>query len=112
MTIYGYVVGDELEIKRHITVTQAITKAWLTIGADVVNKAVTTSDVPGTGQIEDDGGTSGIAVVRFDLTKANTTTLSTTRHRYDIQIKFANGNINTPEVSYMQFIAGLTDETS
>lgn len=65
-----------------IPATSPVTKAWMTVKADTANadpgvfqKVITTTNVPGMGQIEDDGAVSGQAVLRFDLTPANTVLL-------------------------------------
>lgn len=56
-----------------------LTKAWMTFkdslsDADpgIVQKIITTTDVPGTGQIEDDGSGDVDPVVRFDLQATDT----------------------------------------
>ncbi len=83
------VEGDAIAIRRTINRTRSgmvsgtvLTKAWLTVKnnhdqADpgLVQKAITTTDVPGTGQIEDDGTDDANPIVRFDLVNADTVQL-------------------------------------
>lgn len=88
-----------------------ITKAWLTVkdavgDADVdaiIQKEITTSDVPGTGQIEDDGTGDADFVVRFDLTRADTLAIgvetpAVKKRHFDVQILASDGYPYTPEI--------------
>lgn len=85
-----------------------ITKAWLTVKAAVadadpglVQKAITTSDVPGTGQIENDGTGDVDFVVRFDLTRADTLAIGTLaggKRYFDVQVLASDGNPYTAEI--------------
>jgi len=120
-TISGYVVGDDLEIRRTVTdLPDAIELAWLTIkqhnrladSAAVVTKAITESDVPGTGQIEVDGGVGSDGTLRFDLTPDDTTALGTRTWSYDIQIKLDNGSVYTPEVGTITLTSDVRRATS
>lgn len=52
-----------------------------------LQKIVTTSNVAGTGQIEVDGSTTGIAVIRFDLTGTDTSGLSPRDFWFDVRVK-------------------------
>lgn len=107
VTISGYVAGDDLEIRRTITTPpQAIETAWLTLkthaGQSDANaarqKEITTSNVPGTGQIETAGGPSTDGVLRFDLTAANTRALGTKKYLFDVQVQLAStGKLYTAE---------------
>jgi len=83
-----------------------ITKGWLTIKDDesdadidaIIQKEITTSDVPGTGQLEDDGSGDGDPILRFDLVPADTRAIGSTHRYYDIQILLsANSSIYTGE---------------
>lgn len=109
-TISGFVAGDDLEVRRTITnipTGQVLTKAWLTIktklgDADpgVLQKAVTTTDAPGTGQIVDDGATDQAGEVRFDLTGTDTALLvppyPKSLYGFDIQVLTSGGKVYTP----------------
>jgi hypothetical protein len=76
-----------------------LVKAWLTLKTDLsvadpgsLQKAVTTANVAGTGQITADGAsTGGAASVRFDLTAANTTALTAQSFLFDVKAKTASG---------------------
>lgn len=109
--ISGYVVGDDLEIRRTITgLPAAIDKAWLTIkrepaqddGDAILSKAITTTDVPGTGQIETAGGPSVDGVLRFDLVPTDTRTLGPVQWIHDIQIELNGGKIYTVEIGTVE----------
>lgn len=110
--IDGFAVGDDLLIRRTIDRTLSnlpngvdVTDAWMTIkaaitdldAAAIVDKQVTTTDTPGTGQIEDDGGGDVDPVIRFDLTDIDTRAISTVHRKYDIQVKVTGGGIYTGE---------------
>ena len=109
--IRDIVIGDDISIRRTIDrVTSefptgaTITNAWLTCKANLTDtdpglfqKAITTTDVPGTGQIEDDGTGDVNMVVRFDLLPANTVAIGTQLREFDIQVKTNGGLIYTPE---------------
>ena len=82
-----------------------ITNAWLTIKAEIADadpglfqKAITTSDVPGTGQIEDKGTGDVDMVVRFDLKPDDTLLIGSDilRH-FSIKVKTTAGLFYTPE---------------
>lgn len=108
--ITGFVLGDDHEVRRTVTGVpegQTITKAWLTIklkekDADddaVLQKSVTTTDQPGIGQIEEDasGDPEGTAVVRFDLTNADTAPLIAQReYFFDVQVLTSADKLYTP----------------
>ena len=117
--ITGYFIGDDLTVRRNVTTTQALTKAWLTVMASltdadddaVVQKIITTTGVGGTGEIED-AGLSGTAVIRFDLSPTDTRTISTVSRRYDIQVQLADGKIATVEWGTIVFRPEATKATS
>ena len=114
-----YVAGDSLTIRRTLTVSQAVTKAWFTVksattladGSAEMQKVITTSDSAGTGQIEDDGGTSGTCSLRFDITASESLTLGwLINYYFDVQVKFTDGSIATPEyVGRMKLRHSITD---
>ena len=103
-----FCVGDDLDVRRtvrKIPAGQTVVEAWLTIKEDeedsdaeaVLQKHITGTDVPGTGAIEADGSTDQIAVLRFDLTAADTLLLEADApYFHDVQIKTSAGKLNTP----------------
>lgn len=115
--VTGFLPGDDLSLRRTIDrdgggvadevladgVT--ITKAWLTVKADptdadvdaLVQKEVTTTDVAGTGEIEDDGTGDTDPVIRFDLEPADTAAIGTKPRPYDVQVLTSGGKLYTPE---------------
>lgn len=119
--ITGWVVGDPFSVERTIQFAPAgkpentfpagttIVQAWLTVRvnlptpgelddtAALVQKIITTTNQPGIGQIENDGTGDTDFVVRFDLTAADTLVIGNRARHYDIQIRTAAGNPNTPE---------------
>ena len=109
--IRDIVKGDDISLRRTIDFTATgfdagttITDAWLTVKASIadadpglVRKQITTTDVPGTGQIEDDGTGDVDMVVRFDLLPADTLAIDTILRHFDVQVKTASGKIYTPE---------------
>lgn len=112
------VAGDA--VRRRVTIDRVasgvpsgvtISKAWLTVkaavsdadGSAIIQKEVTTSDVPGTGQIEADGTGDVDFIVRFDLTRADVLaigleTSSTPKRFFDIQVLASDGNPYTAEI--------------
>ena len=110
VTISGYVVGDDFEIRRTVTgLPAAIAIAWLTVKrypsqADdaILEKEITTGDDPDTGEIENAGGVGVNGVLRFDLTPANTRALGEQKWIHDIQIKLTGGTIYTIEIGTIQ----------
>lgn len=92
----------EYDAASRTVVGDGLVKAWLTLkpypegvnvadGSATLQKAVTTSNVAGTGQITDDGATDGAAVIRFDLTAANTLSLGQRDFAFDVKVKAASG---------------------
>jgi hypothetical protein len=55
----------------------------------VLQKTVTVTNSAGVGQIVDDGSTDGVALVRFDITAAQSAALSPQDYQWDIKIKTA-----------------------
>ena len=120
-TITGYVVGDNLEVRRTVTeLPAALEAAWLTIKrharepdlAAVVAKVISTGDNPGTGQITEAGGVGVDGALRFDLTPTDTTALGAASWVYDIQVKLTNGTVYTPEVGRVDLTADVTRSTT
>jgi len=124
-TITGFAVGDDLLIRRTINRSASnlptgvvIAQAWLTVKEDeadtdpgLFQKVITTTDVSGTGQIEEDGSASaGDAdpILRFDLTTANTRTISNNHRWYDIQVKTDTGAVYTGEKGEIWGIGDVT----
>lgn len=73
-------------------------KAWYTLKANLgdadpgaLQKAVTTSNVAGTGQITADGSSGGTCTIRFDITATNTTALSPRDYFFDVKVKTNSG---------------------
>lgn len=106
--IEGFIAGNDVDIGPKavagVDPTDALVKAWLTIkntvgDADpgVLQKVITTTLIPGTGQITQDGSSgqgNGTAQVLFQLTAADTTTLGATRrYVFDIKVKTAAGKL-------------------
>lgn len=124
--ITQFVEGDSLSIRRTIdrtlsglTTGVVVTKAWLTVKANegdadpgLVQKAITTTNQAGVGQIEDDGTGDVDIVLRFDLTPTNTLAISTTGRFYDIQVLTDGGAIYTPEKGQIRAKAQVTTASS
>lgn len=119
-TITGFVVGDNLEIRRSVSdLPESIDTAWLTAKirpgqADedaVVQKTVTTTDAPGVGQVEEAGGPGAAGLLRFDLVPADTLAIGTRRLVYDIQIALENGSVFTVEKGTFQLTDQITRAT-
>lgn len=123
-TISNFVAGDDVKITRTITAVPAgdsLVKAWLTVkkseshaDADAIfQKAITTSYSLGQGHITDNGAGDTSAAIFFELTAANTALLrGDVDYYFDIQVKTANGAINTPEKGTITFRAQVTQTTS
>lgn len=125
-SITGFVAGDDIEVSRVITevpIGQTLTKAWLTVkrstsDADpgLLQKVITTTNVPGTGQVTDDADTDGSGEVRFDLTPADTVLLAIpyangTFH-FDIQVMTSAGKVYTPVAGTIVGTKEITKATS
>jgi hypothetical protein len=89
--------GDNWTIRRNVVripTGQTIVKAWFTVklklqddDPGILQKIITSVNQAGVGQIEDAGG-SGTAIVRFDLTPADTVLFAPWQtYYYDIQVK-------------------------
>jgi hypothetical protein len=104
----GIVRGNQFPIRRIITrIPAAVTvdEAWLTLKAGLTDadpglfqKHITTVNVAGTGQIEDNGAVRTNAKVRFDLLAADTTLMvAETQYYFDIKLLFSSGDLLTIE---------------
>lgn len=103
--ITGFVAGDDLSVRRTLTgidVADVLNQAWMTIRdseddtsvAAVLTKGpITTANVVGTGQIENNGSVDGTGVVRFDLVPADTRLIGTVGYFFDIQVRTATGTL-------------------
>jgi hypothetical protein len=119
--ITGFVAGDDLEIRRTVTeLPEEIAAAWLTVkhypaqpdDEARLQKRITTTDVPGTGQIVEAGGVGTDGDLRFDLTQEDTARLGAKRYVHDIQIKLASGKIYTIEKGTLRLTADVTKTTT
>lgn len=121
----GMIEGDIFSIYRtinNIPVGETVSQAWLMIktaysvadGSATISKQVTSSNVAGTGQIEDTGSSDQSARIRFDLTNSNTTaiTADTVTYVYSIKILLSGGSALTLERGTVVFMsAGVDDVT-
>ena len=125
--INDLVSGDARQLTRTISDIpsgELATDAWLTVkehpddadAAAVFQKAITTTNADGTGQITDAGsGTPWLVKVRFDLKDTDTALLVPGRtYYYDIQVKTDDPTLNiyTPEKGRIQPVQGVTTATS
>lgn len=109
------VVGDDYTVTRSIdtVVDDAVEEAWLTLKETefdtnpVVQKHIDVNDSDGP-IVED---SSGQTILVFELTAAETTTLSAyTRYDYDIQVKYASGKLKTKERGNLTPVGEVTTE--
>lgn len=121
VVISGYVVGDDLEIRRTITgLPSPITKAWLTVKRyteeedenAVVTKTITTTDNPGTGHIVNAGGVDVDGDLRFDLVPTDTRLLGAQSWIHDLQMELQGGKIYTVEVGTIDLTTDVRKTTS
>lgn len=119
--IAGFVEGDDLEVRRTVTdLPAAIAVAWLTVKRHHrqpddearLQKRITATDVPGTGQIVQAGGPGTDGDLRFDLTGADTDALGSKRLVHDIQIQLATGKVYTIEKGTIQLTPDITEGTT
>ena len=103
----GIVRGDKFSIRRTvrgvpsgITISGSILTLKSTIAtADpgLFQKSITSSNVAGTGQIENTGA-SGVGTLRFDLDDSDTLLMAAdTEYFFDIQVTLSSGDIYTLE---------------
>lgn len=115
--ITDFVPGDDFGLRRKIdrdgggvadeTLASGVTvsKAWLTVkaklsDADVdalVQKEITTTNVPGTGEIEDNGTGDTDPVLRFDLDPDDTEAIGVSPRHYDVQVLTSGSKLYTAE---------------
>jgi hypothetical protein len=117
-TIAGYVVGDNLEVRRQvIDLPVFMTRAWFTVKASpddldsaaLVQKVITEEDQVGVGEIELPGDSSGVGSIRFDLLSEDTEAIGTVARSYDIQVMLDGGNIYTIEKGRILLTGQITD---
>jgi len=119
-SISEVVEGDDYEITRTIEelpVGDSLATVWLTMKTAITDadpglfqKEITTTDVPGTGQITDDGAGDATAAVRFDLTPDDTALPTPgTAAVYDIQVLTTAGKVYTVEKGTFTTVQGVTD---
>lgn len=101
----GLILGDIFSlywIVDNIPAGLTVTKAWLMVktgyavadGSATITKTITTANVAGTGQVEDDGANTQSARLRFDFTNANTTAVTAeTVYKYSVQLKLSNSDV-------------------
>lgn len=90
------------EADARVAIGDGLVQAWLTLkpypeGVDVADgsatlqKIVSITNVPGTGQITDTGAVNGSGVIRFDVTASNTTALGQRDYIFDVKAKTSAG---------------------
>lgn len=116
-------VGDHRDFEvtvRNLPSGRTLTKAWLTIkinesDADVdavINKEITTSAVPGTGQIQDDGASDGVGVLLFEMSPADTILVGTRQLPYAVQVELDSAKVTEIEHGVTAFRTGRVVETT
>ena len=114
----GIVRGDKFSLRRTVrgvpsgaTISGSILTLKSTIAtADpgLFQKSITSSNVAGTGQIENTGA-SGVGTIRFDLDDSDTLLMAAdTEYFFDIQITLSNGDIYTLETGVTSAKAQVT----
>ncbi len=96
------IVGDHFEVRRSVTgilagagVAEAtlVIRLYETSSTVLITKTITDVTPSGTGRIEDDGDPSGTAVLRFDLTDADTALLEAARtHAFAVKVTLADAD--------------------
>lgn len=120
----GATLGDIASIRRtvnNLASGRTVTGAWLAVKVSLSDadasaifavKNITTTNVAGTGQVEDDGTADGSAVIRFDLTNADTTAPTAgTIYYYSIKVKLDSGDELTLESGTCSWAAGAVKAT-
>ena len=120
-TITGFVAGDTFEVRRTVTdLSGSMTLAWITLKLNermsdtdaLIQKEITTGDVPGTGQIVAAGAEGASGDIRFDFTTDDTELMGDSVWVYDIQVKLSTGEIFTPEKGTVTLNMDVTKSTS
>lgn len=119
---YKIVIGDSWSFRRWVEdLPEAISRAWFTIKAAPSNSAVgvsdgdlllqkeiTATDVPGTGQILDTGADNR-GRVRFDIAPSDYDNLvAEVWYYWDVQVKGISGGIYTSESGTIRFKPQVT----
>jgi hypothetical protein len=123
--INNFVIGDHVTVQRDVTVPSGVTVAlaWLTVkrryndldANALIQKRITISDVAGSGYISNagPGSTSGTGTVKFYLLPDDTDNLTPySNYIYDIQIKYTDNVIFTPELGVITAFPQATITTS
>lgn len=113
--------GDDLEITRRVTMPTGLVAsvAWFTLKSVLSDSdpgdrqlEITTTETA-DGEIEDDGTSSGVAVLRFDFGGTDWTGIDAeVTYQYDIQVRSATGSISTPERGTVVFTQDVTLSTT
>ena len=116
-TITVFVTGDTIQVRRAGTdLSGSITLAWLTVKLNdrvsdtdaLIQKEITTGDVPGTGQIVGAGAEGASGDLRFDFTSDDTELMGDSVWSYDIQVKLDTDEIFTPEKGTVELTMDVT----
>lgn len=98
-----------------VTASDPLTKAWMTFKASrsdpdpgILQKTITTADIPGTGRIENNGAATGIAVVRFDLWSSDTTGMSPRDYWFDVKVMTVGTSLSYPFSGIWNFWQNVT----
>ncbi len=95
----GIVRGDAFPIRRSVSgipTGDSIVSALLTLKANIGDADPGLFQIAAT--VEDSGSVSGIGVIRFDVSTANTLLMvQDTPYYFDIQVTLGAGSILTPE---------------
>lgn len=117
--------SSDLTIRKTLTYAgflptgETITAAWFTVkrsrsDADpgLFQKQISTSDVPGTGQIENDGGADEDLILRFDINPADTVLLDERPARFEIKVLTSTSDFDYPERGTCWATRNVTTDTS
>lgn len=112
----GLVGGDDFDVQYTITGIPAgkiVTKAWMTVEANLVQKVITTTDDPAEGQIEDDNTDgAGDAVLLFRFQPSETEKLAVGWRDFDVQLLYNDGDLQTPVKGTIRAEPAVTTATS
>ena len=123
--LVGFVSGDSIEVRRIVDRVVSgfasgitIVEAWMTFKVGIADadpgllqKIITTSDVPGEGHIENDGTGDVNPVLRFDLTNTDTLAVGHVVRDYDIKIRSSSGGFFRLELGSSLFKQQVTVDT-